>query len=408
MKHPDRRTFLAQTVGALTGIALVPDLADAFPRPQGPPLTVGLVGAGRQGRAILAELQKLEPVRVAAICDVSATRLRLALERIQGARGFGDHRALLELPEVQAVIVATPTHLHREIVQHAFQAGKHVYCEAPLAHTIEDTRAIVSAAAGAKQIFQAGFQARSNPTYKRARPLVKTELRELVSLSAQHHRKTSWRFPAPDPGAERATNWRLDPEVSLGLAGEIGSHQLDVATWFLGEAARRVTGRGTIRLHKDGRAVPDTIQLDLVWAGDVVLRYEATIANSFGGEYEVFHGANSALKLAGTHGWLFKEADAPTQGWEVYATRQQFYGDEGIVLVADATKLAAQGRLKEGAGLPHPPLYYALADFLRSCTEAMPVACGAEDGARSTIVGILANRAVVQGAALDLESGPSD
>ena len=408
MKHPDRRTFLAQTVGALTGIALVPDLADAFPRPQGPPLSVGLVGSGRQGRAILAELQKLEPVRVAGICDVSATRLRVALDRIPGGKGFGDHRALLDLSEVQAVIVATPTHLHREIVLDALQAGKHVYCEAPLAHTIEETRAIASAAAGAKQIVQAGFQARSNPVYKRAQPLVHTELRELVSLSAQHHRKTSWRFPSPEPDGERAANWRLDPAISLGLAGEIGSHQFDVATWFLGETPRRASGRGTIRFHHDGRAVADTIQLDLTWAGDLVLRYEATIANSFGGEYEVFHGANAALKLAGTHGWLFKETDAPTQGWEVYATRQQFHNEEGIVLVADATKLAAQGRLKEGAGLPHPPLYYALADFLRSCTEATPVACGAEDGARSTIVGILANRAILQGAAVDLELNPAD
>jgi hypothetical protein len=50
---------------------------------------------------------------------------------------------------------------------------------------------------------------------------------------------------------------------------------------------------------------------------------------------------------------MFKEADAPTQGWEVYANRQQFHNDEGITLIAGATKLAEQGKLKEGVGLPH-------------------------------------------------------
>jgi predicted dehydrogenase len=399
----DRRRFLAQTAGALTGISLLPDRLDLGPIRLRQPVRVGLVGTGRQGRAILAELAKLPDVTIAGLCDTSPGRLRVARERTAGAEGFADHRAMLERAQVQAVIVATPTHLHREIVEHALQAGMHVYCEAPLAHTEEDCRAIVAAAAAASTITQAGFQARSNPIYLRTRPLVRTELRDLVSLYAQHHRKTSWRFPPSEAGAERAVNWRLDPAVSLGLAGEIAAHQLDAVTWLVGEPPARVSGRGAIRLHRDGREVADTIQIGLEWADGLAMHYGATLANSYGGEYEVLHGANAAVKLAGTHGWLFKEADAPTQGWEVYATRQQFFGDEGIVLVVDATKLAEQGRLKEGAGLPHPPLYYALADFLRSVTEGAPVACPAADGSRSTVLGILANQAVLEGRSVTVE-----
>jgi hypothetical protein len=111
----------------------------------------------------------------------------------------------------------------------------------------------------------------------------------------------------------------------------------------------------------------------------------------------VFCGSQGSIRLAWSHGWLFKEADAPTQGWEVYATRQEAFGQEGIVLVADATKLAAQGELKAGAGLPHPSLYYALVDFVRSVTEGAPVRCSLQEGARATIVGILANQAVLTG-----------
>lgn len=250
----------------------------------------------------------------------------------------------------------------------------------------------------------AGFQGRSNPMYRRAQRLMLTELRDLVSMRAQWNRKTSWRFPAPEGLSARDANWRLDPEVSLGLPGEVGAQQFDVAHWYRGAYPVRVSGRGAVRLHNDGRKVADTVSLDLEWADGISLRYDATLANSFGSQYEVFSGANGTIQLAWSHGWLFKEADAPTQGWEVYATRQQVLNDEGIVLLADATKLAAQGELKAGAGLPHSSLYYALADFVKSVTEGAPVACSAEEGARATIVGILAHEAVVSGRTIDIPS----
>jgi hypothetical protein len=159
-------------------------------------------------------------------------------------------------------------------------------------------------------------------------------------------------------------------------------------------------------LHRDGRTIADTIDVDLVWHDGVTLRYAATLASSFGGQFEIFHGINGTIRLAWSHGWLFKEADAPTQGWEVYATRQTFYNDEGIALIANATQLAAQGELKAGAGLPHPSLYYALADFVKSASEGAPVACSAEEGANATIVAISANQAVVSGRVVEMPSLP--
>ena len=146
----------------------------------------------------------------------------------------------------------------------------------------------------------------------------------------------------------------------------------------------------------------DTIELDVRWADGITLRYQATLASSYGGQYELLRGVNGVIRPAWTHGWPFKEADAPTQGWEVYATRQQFFSDEGIVLIADATKLAAQGALQSGVGLPHPPLYYALVDFVRSATEGAPVACPLAEGARATAIALQANQAVVTGQPVSL------
>ena len=403
MPPSDRRTFLTHALGALGVTYLRPEPSELLPVLQGPSIRLALVGAGRQGRAIMAELQKIPQVEIAAICDASAARLESALGRAAGAEGFADHRDLLaRRDDVRAVVVATPTHRHRQIVEDALGAGRHAYCEAPLASTVEDCEALASAASAVSTIAQTGFLGRSNPTYRRVQPLVRTELRDLVSLEGHFARKTSWRIPASGGSTEQEMNWRLDQDVSIGLAGEIGVQQFDVAHWMRGTYPVRVAGRGAIRLHHDGRTVPDTIEVDLEWADGMVMHYGATLASSYGGQYELIRGVNGTIRLGWTHGWLFKEDDAPTQGWEVYATRQQLFGDEGIVLIANATQLAAQGALEAGAGLPHPSLYYALVDFIRSVTEGTPVACSMEEGARASIVAILANQAVLTGRPIEL------
>jgi len=405
MNECDRRAFLAQAGTTMAAVPILAEFVSAAPQTSGGPLPAAVIGVGRQGRAILGELQKMDAVKVLAICDVDQRRLRSGQRRAPGAKAFADHRTLLEqAPHVQAVFIATPTHEHKNVAMDALAAGRHVYCEAPLASTIEDAQALAAAARNARGVFHTGMHGRSNPIYKLARTFFRSgTLRDLVSMRAQYHRKTTWRTPASDPAREKALNWRLDPGVTIGLAGECGTHQFDVFHWYLDKYPVAVRGGGDIRLHDDGRTTPDTIQCTLEFPGGASLQYHATLANSFEGEYEVFHGSEAAIKLAWTAGWMFKEADAPTQGWEVYANRQQFHNDEGITLIADATKLAAQGRLKEGVGLPNPPLYYALNDFLMSVIDGKPVVCSADEGMRAAIVGISAHRAVTTGAVVPID-----
>lgn len=395
----NRREFFAQAASAIAMVSLLPELPVAAPVRSGAARKVAVIGSGRQGRVIIDELRKLDALEIAAVCDTVPSRLNAGVERAPGTEAFSDYRELLtRRGDIEAVVVATPTHLHREIAITALAAGKHVYCEAPLAATLEDCLAITAAAARSTAVFQVGMYARSNPIYQRARLLARSDsLRDIISIYAQHHRKTSWRVPGPEP-----LNWRLDPAVSTGLAGEEGTHQFDVAMWMRNQAPVRVSGTGAIRLYDDGRKVHDTISVQLHWADGVTMNYQATIANSYGGAFEVINGSHGAIRLAAAGGWMFKEADAATQGWEVYATRQQFFNEEGIVLVADATNLAAQGRLKEGYALEHPPLYYALAAFADSFINAKPAICTAADGLRATTIGILAHQSISTGKPIDV------
>jgi predicted dehydrogenase len=391
MSEPDRREFLQQVAGSLAAIALVPELL-VRPKRGGAPLPVAVVGCGRQGKQILAELLKFETAKIVAVCDPREERQKAALRRAAGANPYSDLRALLEKEkEVAAVFVATPTHLHRQPVIDALAAGKHVYCEAPLAASIEDLKAIAAAAKESKGLLHVGHQARSNPVYKLARSFVRSgAIRDVTMLRAQWHQKTSWRAPTDD--AE--SNWRLAKKNGCGLALEIGSHQFDVVSWYVGAVPTSVRGSGSILAWNDGRDVPDTVAATLAFGNGVRMQWDATLSNSYDKSFELFVGTMGAIKMAETFGWMFKEADAPTQGWEVYASREKFHDEEGITLIADATKLASQGKLKEGIGLPNAPLWYAIEDFLASAATGAPVSCGIADGYKAAAIAIQAQAAI--------------
>ena len=398
-----RRGFLSAAAGSLAAMAVLPELGLANVPSARAGVRVGVVGAGRHGRQVLAELSKVAGAEVVGLCDVDERRLRSGLRRTAGATGYASVDELVAA-DLDAVVVATPTQTHLEVASKCMAAGKHTYVETPLAHTLEDCARMIEASQANDVITAGGSQGRCNPVYKLARGFYRTDsVRDLVSIRAQRNSNESWRTPSNDPAREKLLNWKLDPEVSIGLAGEWGSQQFDVVHWYTGEYPTRVRGHGSIRKHKDGRTIADTIATDLIFADGACMQYMATLANSYQDMHEVFFGTNAAIKLAWSHGWLFKEADAPTQGWEVYANREIFHKDEGITLIADATQLASQGKLQSGVGLPYTSLYYALADFVASIENGSTPACSIAEAARGTAVGIAANEAVVSGREVEVD-----
>lgn len=123
----------------------------------------------------------------------------------------------------------------------------------------------------------------------------------------------------------------------------------------------------------------------------------ATIANSFSGDYVVFQGSDSTLVMRPERGWMVKETDAPLLGWEVYAKKEDCFGETGICMLADATKILRAGDEpgQVDAAPPRDPLDLALEDFTRSIRESAPVSCGAMQGYQAAVAAIKANRAAV-------------
>lgn len=409
--------------------------AGAEKKPAGPKVKIGVIGLGVWGREIVNTLARQEQAEIAAICDTYPAFLRRSSSLAPGAAQVADYKALLENKDIPAVVVATPTHQHKDIVLAALKAGKHVYCEAPLANTIEDAKAIALAAKGAKQVvFQSGLQMRSEPQRHFLLPFIRSgALGPFVKARAQFHKKQSWRATSPNPEREKELNWRLDKALSLGLVGEIGSHAIDQATWYLNARPVAVTGFGAITFWKDGREVPDTVQAIIEFPGKVFMNYEATLANSFDSDYEVFYGSDAAVMMRESKAWMFKEADSPLLGWEVYARKETFYHETGIALVANASKSVNTG--DQGAPPPftNTPLAEALKNFLLNSADVSAAkedfinnfggddadalseqlmkvkhergrpAAGYQEGFAATVTSIKANEAVLSGQRLELK-----
>lgn len=305
------------------------------------PLPVGVIGCGTWGREIIRTLAGIPFGPVVAVCDTYPAYLRRAGRLAPEAKRYADYRGLLADDNVKGVIVATPTHQHKQVVLDALAAGKHVYCEAPLAHTVDDAREILEAARQAVTVnFQAGLQNRSDKqivnlyNYRIKASVIGTPLK----ARGQYHRKMSWRFTSPNPEREKEINWRLNRALSLGLLGELGIHQLDMINWFFGALPTAVMGVSALAHWKDGRDVPDNVQALLQYPTGVFHSYECTICNSFNAEMTKLYGTDSAILMRDRHAWMFKEADAPLLGWEVYSRKDTFYNESGLVLGAGATK----------------------------------------------------------------------
>jgi predicted dehydrogenase len=387
MSDRGRRDFLKGLGGASAllmsreGLGIAEVLFDA-PKVQGPAVGFGVVGCGPRGREILSTLARVEGTATVAACDTYPPFLKKGLEIAPAARGVGDVRALLDLPEVEAVVVATPTHTHREVALLALDAGKHVYCEAPLAHTLDAARAIAQAARERnKQVFLGGVQGRANALYRHVGRFVESGVLGTPALvTARWSRKDSWRRAAPTPAREAALNWRLSAESSPGLAGEVGLHHFDLVSSLLNVRPLAVTGSGAVRHWTDKRDVPDSVECVFEYANGLRASFAATLASSMGGAYTLL-------------------------GWEVYARKETVLDDTGIALIADSTKILAAGQEPGKVGGAEPgkdALWLALEAFVASVRRGEPSPCGPAEAFEATAVALFANAAVTSGSRVEI------
>jgi predicted dehydrogenase len=276
-------------------------------------VALGVVGTGERGSYVMSLFQNEPGIDVRALCDVYAVKLDQALQKAPGAQTFSDHRRLLELKQLDAVLVGTPDHWHKGVAIDALNAGKDVYCEKPLVSRREDGPEIVRAARVNQRICQVGMQQRSGTVYLEAREkFVSSGL-----LGKLTHVWCVWNsgIPRPLPAEPREKPSNLDwvrflgpvkyrdwcPAQYLDFRGgkltDFGAHWIDVVHMFTGvDAPLSVAAQGGVFYDfHDGRTAPDTISALFTYPGFTV--HFESLAVTGGPEYGV--------TFFGEQGWLY-------------------------------------------------------------------------------------------------------
>lgn len=154
-----RRDFLAASSAAILGFTIIPRQVLGAPG-QPPPsarLNVGCIGIGGRGAVLAKILKEMPNVRISALCDVDTVRAGDVVKDYSSLPFYKDYRVMLEKEKgLDAVVISTPDHTHAPISLMAMKLGKHVYCEKPLVHTIEEARLMAQVAADTKTVTQMG------------------------------------------------------------------------------------------------------------------------------------------------------------------------------------------------------------------------------------------------------------
>lgn len=307
-----RRSFLdhvlkASAAAGMAGAAPWAALAAGVEPVQSDRVRLGVIGTGDRGRTLIRNIAKTRNCVVAALCDDYEPHLtRARALAAANTPAFADHRAMLDAGGLDAVVIATPLHVHARQALDAFDAGLHVWCEKAMARTIADCSAMVKRAQDSRKVLQIGHQRMFNPTYLNALSRVKAgEIGAVTQIRASWHRNTSWRRPVPADSTDRRLNWRLYRESSAGLMTELATHQLQVASWFLDAAPTRVIGSGSICFWKDGREVYDHAALVYDYAGGRKLVWTSLLNNARYGCEEQIQGSKGTIEPE--LGRIFKE-----------------------------------------------------------------------------------------------------
>jgi len=171
-----RRQFVKTSALALGSVSLasVPTLIPAAAFGANDCIRVGVIGCGGQGTGHVHSLVKRstdDNIKVVAVSDVYQRRVTRAKDICKG-EGYLDYRKLLEQKDIDAVLIATPDHWHGKISIDAMEAGKHVYCEKPMTHTVEQAVQVRDAVKRYKKVFQVGPNATASDTYWKARDAI--------------------------------------------------------------------------------------------------------------------------------------------------------------------------------------------------------------------------------------------
>ncbi|MFY9805457.1 MAG: Gfo/Idh/MocA family oxidoreductase [Candidatus Acidiferrales bacterium] len=304
------------------------------------------IGTGTRGCELLQASLEVPGIECVAVCDLYDSRHEAARESVQKqVPATRNYREVLDRKDVDAVIVAVPDHQHRRVVLDACAAGKDVYCEKPMSHTVEDGFAMVEAVHKNNRIMQVGSQRVSSIVYEKARELYASgALGDVFYIEGSSDRNSAsgaWVYPIPPDASEQTIDWnaflvdapqrpfdavrffrwRCFLDYGEGLPGDLFVHLLSGIYFIAGmnEVPQRAQSSGGLFRWKDGRDVPDLIET-LYDFPKVRVALRCNLSNA-GGEPIKFYGTKGTMEINGQTLTFAPQDDSPkpetysTKGW---------------------------------------------------------------------------------------------
>jgi predicted dehydrogenase len=350
----NRRSFL-QTGAALAAGQIV----KAAPNER---ITVGHIGAGARAHELMQAVMANPNTEIVGVVDAYTGRVERAIDRTGGrAKAYPTHHDLLADKSIDAVVIATPDHWHKQIILEALRAGKDVYSEKPMTYRSAEGVEIIEAARQTQRVIQVGSQGMSSKTEQVAKDWVRSgKLGKITMIRASYNRNTAegaWLYPIPPDASPKTVNWdmflgpapkrpfslerffrwRCFSDYSGGIATDLFVHLCTTIHYLMdAKMPSRAMAMGELYRWKESRDVPDTLNAILEYPEGFTVSLSSTFNNEFSQQagFQIL-GTEGTLVLGGEGAAFYPEALVSDNRWIVEswpkALEDAYYRDPKVI-----------------------------------------------------------------------------
>lgn len=369
-----------------------------------PPVRAAIIGTGNEGCQAMIHDHNRDYLNYIGFCDIRPSQQARAVkeftahkqysaEDVKKLKKYADHKEMLADPDVEVVVIALPLWLHAPIAIEAMKAGKHVFCEKLMAHSVTECKEMCRVARETNKLLAIGHQRHYSVLYDNANYLVQNgHLGEIRHIRALWHRNNAQPRIAKGPDGkpvydpqtglpeyvkdaqgnvvyldgwkpdirdedknidfkkygytslDELIRWRLYNRTGAGLMAELGSHQLDACSIFLGKKhPMAVTGIGGTFFYTDGREVDDHVFVTFEFPGKaqndhVVVTYSSINTNAFENYGETIMGSRGTMVVdAEKEILLYKEAGNANLSRTTSITVEKGAGGKPVIEASPST-----------------------------------------------------------------------
>lgn len=326
------------------------------------PLRIGLIGAGRIGQVHAETItRRVKDATLVAVADVNEAAARACAAQHGIAQATGDPSALMNDPSIQAVLICSSTDTHAPLIEAAAQAGKHIFCEKPIALNLAAIDRALRAVAQAGVKLQIGFNRRFDANFQRIRRAV-----ESGEIGEPHILHIVSRDPAPPP-IEYV-------KVSGGLFLDMAIHDFDMARFLMGSEIEEVQAVGAARVDPAIGAAGD------VDTAVTLLRFANGAFGTIDNSRRAVYGYDQRAEVFGSRGAIAADNNYPNN-----------------VVISDAGAVRRDLPLNFFMQRYIESYQREIEAFVRCIVEDKPAPVNGEDGRIAVVIGLAAKRSLAEG-----------